>query len=208
MFRTILLAAVSALALAKPQPNLFEDVITEELIKLWTPYDPHTFPTISNLKVDHDDTHLVFNFEEATFSGMSNVVCTHFAPPILTKAVTISLNHLKVDLHSTAYTVEGTLNGEPLSAAGAAELTANNLGGTVKFHADSYTLSPASLCIAPGTLTIDLVVESLVANFENAEALNQEIDARGPELVDILEADVMFYADDIVTALNNALCKK
>ncbi|XP_068231524.1 uncharacterized protein [Palaemon carinicauda] len=207
MFRTMLLAAVSALALAKPQPNIFEDVITEELIKFWTPYDPHTFPTISNLKVDHDDTHLVFNFEEATFSGMANVQCHHFEPPVLTKEVTVVVNHLKVDLHSTAYTVEGTLNGEPLSAAGAAELTAHNLGGTFKFDADSYSLEPVSLCVAPGTLTIDLVVESLIANFENAEALNHEIDTRGPELVDILEADFMFYADEIVAFLNSKLCK-
>ncbi|MGJ2421405.1 hypothetical protein ACR8E0_22260 [Salmonella enterica subsp. enterica serovar Paratyphi A] len=203
----MLLAVVFAFASAMPEPNIFEDLITAELRKLLAPYDPHTIPAVHNLNITHDDTSLLFNLDEVTLTGLADIECTHFSPPILSKEVTITLEHVKVDIHSPSYTVEGDLNGEPLSAAGAADLTAHKFGGTAKFHADSYSLTPFELCVAPGTLQLDLFVESLDANFENAEALNHEIDTRGPELVDLLEADILVYADEIVAFINHHFCK-
>ncbi|XP_064099975.1 uncharacterized protein LOC135210932 [Macrobrachium nipponense] len=207
MSRIMLLAAVFAFASAMPEPNLFEDIVTAELRKLLTPYDPHTFTGVHTLNVTHDDTSLHFTFDELTFTGLADIECTHFSPPVLTKEVTITTQHLKVDIHSPSYTVEGHLNGQPLSASGVADLTAHTFGGTANFHADSHSLSPFSICIAPGTLQLDLFVESLDANFENAEELNHEIDTRGPELVDLLEADLLVHEDAIVDFLNHLLCK-
>ncbi|XP_064080110.1 uncharacterized protein LOC135197085 [Macrobrachium nipponense] len=204
---TTVFAVILAFASANPEPNLFEQVITDELRKLLTPYDPYTFPTIPNLNITHDDTSLLFNFVEDTFTGFSGVECTQFSPPIFTKQVVLTLNEERVDMHASNYQVEGLLNGQPLSATGVADLVAHNLGVSFKFQADSYTLSPLSLCVAAGSLNLDFRVESLNSNFENAEELNHEIDSRGPELIEILQDYVMLYAEDIVTFLNSHLCK-
>ncbi|XP_064080123.1 uncharacterized protein LOC135197090 [Macrobrachium nipponense] len=139
---------------------MFErNLITAEIQKALQPYDPHTVPAIHNLNVTHDDTSLLFNFEEATFSGFSDIVCTKFNPPILTKKVVLSLMDITADFKAVSYTVEGHLNGQPLSASGAAELVVHGFGVTLTVHLDSYSLSPVSICIAPGTCDLDLSVE-------------------------------------------------
>ncbi|XP_064080134.1 uncharacterized protein LOC135197099 [Macrobrachium nipponense] len=207
MFKTTLLvAAFAAFASAMPEPNMFEDLITAEIQKALQPYDPHTVPAIHNLNVTHDDTSLLFNFEEATFSGFSDIVCTKFNPPILTKKVVLSLMDITADFKAVSYTVEGHLNGQPLSASGAAELVVHGFGVTLTVHLDSYSLSPVSICIAPGTCDLDLSVESLEARFENADELNHELESRAAELVEILQADILQYSEEIVAFLNSKLC--
>ncbi|MHC3869039.1 hypothetical protein ACXONR_09585, partial [Streptococcus thermophilus] len=76
------------------------------------------------------------------------------------------------------------------------------------FKTDSYSLSPVSACIQPGSLTVQLSADKILANFEGADEINKDINENADALLEQIEAQINALAPEIEASINALLCKK
>merc|ERR1711915_600574 len=103
--------------------------------------------------------------------------------------------------------MEGTFNGEPYSASGVGDLIISGLQFTVDFTAESYSLTaPVSICVGAGSFSVDVVADSIEANFVGADEINEDINNNAESLLEQIEAQINAKGTEIEDAINASLC--
>ncbi|XP_063594736.1 uncharacterized protein LOC134771674 isoform X1 [Penaeus indicus] len=196
-------------ALAQPLADkILEGDLTTLMQEALAPYDPSTVPAITNLNIVTDHGSFLFNATNVVVAGFGLVEVTSFVPPVplLSKHVSMSLRVPLLEALTQDYSLIGDHVGTPIDAAGTGQLKFTNFDLKVDFKADSYSLDPMSVCVQPGSFSIDLGVESIESNLEGAGEINDDINAEGPALLEGVEAQINANSDAIEQLVNGALC--
>nr|XP_027209752.1 uncharacterized protein LOC113803197 [Penaeus vannamei] len=196
------------IALAQPLDKILEGDLTALLQEALAPYAPATVPAITNLNIVTDHSSFLFNATNVEVAGFGLVEVTSFVPPVplLSKHVSMSLRVPLLTALTQDYSLTGVHDGTPTEAAGTGQLKFTNFDLKVDFKADSYSLDPMSVCMQPGSFSIDLGVESIESNLEGAGEVNDDINTEGPALLEGVEAQINARSDDIEQLVNGALC--
>ncbi|XP_069162046.1 uncharacterized protein [Procambarus clarkii] len=209
MLRFVTFLAVTLLASASPASRLriLEPELTVILQDALAPYDPLTIESLTDLHVVTSDADVLYNAVNTAVTGLSEIVVNNFSPPIplISKAVKIETT-VTIDAHSDDYSIAGTFQGADIAASGVSDLRFNGLDIIIHLKADSYTLLPFSLCVQEGSLSIELSVASIDSALEGAGGINDEIEANGPVVLELVANLFNENSAEIETILNNALC--
>nr|XP_045592185.1 uncharacterized protein LOC123754072 isoform X2 [Procambarus clarkii] len=209
MLRFVTFLAVTLLASASPASRLriLEGELTTILQEALAPYDPLTIQSLTDVHVVTNDADVLYNAVNTAVTGLSQIVVNNFSPPIplISKAVTIEAT-VTIDAHSDDYSIAGTFQGADIAASGVSDLRLNGLDITIHFKADSYSLLPISLCVKEGSLSIKLSVVSVESALEGAGGINDEIEANGPAVLELIANKFNENSAEIETLINNALC--
>ncbi|XP_064079372.1 uncharacterized protein LOC135196450 isoform X2 [Macrobrachium nipponense] len=210
MLKTIvILSVVAILAKASPAPvGLFENEITKALQKALKPLDPVVVPAITDLHITTDHSSILFSATDVNFSGLSSIACTKFTPPIITKRTAMALKFGDLVGKTSSYTMKGEFEAAPYDASGVGELSISGLRFSVDFKTASYSISPVSVCIQPGSLSGKISADKILANFEGADEINKDINENADALLEQIEAQINALAPTIEATINAVLCKK
>ncbi|KAK7085186.1 hypothetical protein SK128_008224 [Halocaridina rubra] len=203
-----LLLAIIVHASANPNERIFEQELTQIIQKYLAPQDPTTVPSITNINITTDSCSLMYNSTNNVISGFGSMVVTKFSPPFLSKEMTMLTEVDTLQAHTTSYKVNGTLNGNPYTATGIGNLVMKGVHLTLKCKADSYSIAPTvSICIEKGTLSIGATADSLTANFQGADELNDYINTHKDVITQLVNEELKENAGSFEDSINKSMCK-
>ncbi|XP_068250510.1 uncharacterized protein [Palaemon carinicauda] len=210
MLKTIIFLSLGAfMATASPTPvGLFEAEITKALQAVFSVLDPIRVPSVTDLHITTDHSSIFFSATDASITGLSSIACTKFTPPILTKRTVMAIKLGDLKGNTPSYTMTGEFEGASYEAAGVGEISISGLAFTTEFKTESYGMSPVSICIRPNTLELTLSADEILANFEGADEINQDIMEHAPALLKQIEDQMNAVAPVIESGLNAVLCRK
>lgn len=208
MMKVAIFVAFLALAAAKPQ-RMFEKEITRALRSYLAPYDPLTVDVVSDINIVTDHSEIVFGASDVNIDGLTSIVCTSFAPPIpfITTHFSTSIRFGELAGTAPSYSMTGTFDEEEYESTGLGELTISGLAYKVDFRVTSYSLSdPFYMCIKKGTLRLQVSAEDVVAAFEGADDVNDDINNNYASILGQIEDQLNAKAPELEDAFNAALC--
>ncbi|XP_068205537.1 uncharacterized protein [Palaemon carinicauda] len=202
--RTLILATLLAAfaSTIPPGPKVDQCVeITERLQTKLKTQDPYTYPN-DYFTFTGEDTSLIFNFINKTDKGFSKVICEFFS--IKTAQMTLRAPNLESSaVHAQVY---GTLHGRTVLITSPFSLQTGNQRFDLRFHYDSYSQDPFSLCITDGSLQITTDFESMEVNLPSSQEVTQELSDHPNKLKEALNIYLLRSAIGFSTTLNEALC--
>jgi len=187
--------------------KMFEGELTAWLTELLAPLDPATVTQLT-VPISLDAIEMRLQMNNSNFEGFSVLEVTLFEPPMpfisnQFKFVSV-IDALKVD--SNNYALQGVSNSNNVDIAGSMWLSLQQLRTEFVFEADVFDMDSMLVCIKYRSFHVELSVDSVQGELEQAPQITEHIDFYGRLFVEEIEAYINENWEWFENQLNSIYC--